>query len=109
MEVAAHDKIVIAMTGGVCEQRLLLLGAGEGARDEQQGGPCGGERFGGGWLASRCREARGGGGRGWCGLPEAWGLGWSGRLSPGIFNIMPFIRQIEVQVKEDLGMRNEEL
>ena len=37
------------------------------------------------------------------------GAGRSGGVSPGIFNIMPFIRQIEVQVKEDLGMRNEEL
>ena len=89
MEVAAHDKIVIAMTGGVCELRLLLLGAGEGARDEQQSCPSRGWAFGGGWLASRCREARVGCGGGWCALPEAWGFGWSGGLSPGIFNIMP--------------------
>ena len=74
MEVAAHDKIVIAMTGGVCEQRLLLLGAGEGARDEQRGGPLGGWDFGGGLRASRCREARGGGGGSWCALLEVASL-----------------------------------
>ncbi len=54
------------------------MGAGEGARNEQQGGPRGGCGFGGGWLTSRCREARVGGGGGWCALPEAWGFGWSG-------------------------------
>ena len=62
-------------------------GAGEGARDEQRGGPRGGRGFGGGWLASRCREARVGGGGGWCALPEACGFGWSGGVRPGIFLI----------------------
>ena len=33
------------------------MGAGEAARDEQQGGPRGGWGFGGGLQASRCREA----------------------------------------------------
>ena len=69
------------------------MGAGEAARDEQRGGPRGGRDFSGGLLASRCREARVGGGGGWCGLPEAWGFGWSGGGGPRIFNIMPFIRQ----------------
>ena len=40
------------------------MGVGEGARDEQRGGPHRGWDFGGGWLASRCREALVGGG-GW--------------------------------------------
>ena len=61
-------------------------GAGEGARDEQQGGPHGGWDFGGGLRASRCQEARVGGGGSWCGLPEAWGFSLSGGVSPGIFN-----------------------
>ena len=73
--------------------RRPQAGAGEGARDEQQGGPHGGWDFGGGWLANRCREARVGGGGCWCGLQEAWGFSLSGGVSPGIFNIMPFIRQ----------------
>ena len=85
------------------------MGAGEGARDEQRSGPRGGWSFGGGRLASRCREARGGGGGGWCALPETWGFCWSGGVSPGIFNIMPFIRQIEVQINEEFGLRNKEL
>ena len=62
-------------------------GAGEAVRDEQGGGPRGGWDFGGGGQASRCREARAGGGGGWCTLFEAWGFCWSGGVSPGIFNI----------------------
>ena len=65
------------------------VGAAAAARDEQQGGPRGGWDFGGGWRASRCREARVGGGGGWCSLPEAWGFGWGGGVSPGIFNGWP--------------------